>query len=121
MDPKQLVDELFSLDENIRWVGIVDEARRILANVQRPGVNSLTSETVDEMTLREFPTVMGLFWRELIGQSGKLNAVAVSYSRVYILAFYVEDLLVVLSFEPKGMSGVARKLEARFGSLLPTA
>ena len=43
----------------------------------------------------------------------------VAYSRVYLLAFYVEDFLVVLSFELSGMPSVVNKLEAKYGTLLP--
>ncbi len=120
MNAKDLVEELFRLDEGIRWVGIVDQSGHILQNVQRPGVESLTDPATDEMTLKEFPTIMGLFWRGLVGKSGNLNSVTVSYERVHLLAFYVGDFLVVLSFEPKGMTRLVRRLEAKYGRLLPT-
>lgn len=121
LDSKKLVDEILLLDEDIRWVGVVDERGNILQNVQRPGVENLVDTTTEELTLKEFPTIMGLFWRDLIGQSGKLNSIAVAYTRVYIFAFYHEELLIVLSFEPRGMSRVVRKLDSRFGPLQPTS
>jgi hypothetical protein len=121
MKSKNLVDEILRLDSDIRWVGVVDQRGNILQNAQRPGVESLTDSATEELTLKEFPTLMGLFWRDLVGQSGKLNSIAVSYTRVYLFAFYHEDLLVVLSFEPRGMPGVVRKLEAKFGPLQPTS
>jgi hypothetical protein len=119
MNAKDIVDELFQLDKDIRWVGVVDQRRNILQNVQRPGTQSYTDQPTEERTLREFPTIMGLFWRDLVGSSGELNSVVVAYSRVYLLAFYVEDFLVVLSFELSGMPSVVKKLEAKYGSLLP--
>jgi hypothetical protein len=120
MNPKELVGELFTLDKEIRWIGIVDQRGDILENVQRPGTQSYTDPETEERTLREFPTIMGLFWRDLVGSSGELHSLIVSYSLVYLLAFYVEDLLVVLSFEPTGMPSVINRLEARFGPLAPT-
>ncbi len=119
MNAKDLVDELFQIDDDIRWVGVVDQRGNILQNVQRPGTHSYTDSQTEERTLKEFPTIMGLFWRDLLGSSGELNAVVVAYSRVYLLAFYVEDFLVVVSFEPSGMPSIVRKLETRFGSLFP--
>ena len=119
MNAKDLVDELFQIDDDIRWVGVVDHRGNILQNVQRPGTHSYTDSQTEERTLKEFPTIMGLFWRDLLGSSGELNAVVVAYSRVYLLAFYGEDFLVVVSFEPSGMPSVVRKLETRFGSLFP--
>jgi len=120
MKPEDLVKELLQLDKDIRWVGVVDQGGEILQNVQRPGIESLTEPTTEELTLKEFPTIMGLFWRDLVGRSGKLKSVLVSYTRVYLFAFYVEDKLVVLSFEPESMSRVVQRLEARYGKLQPT-
>jgi len=119
MNAKELVDELFQLDNEIRWVGIVNQRGDILENAQRPGTVSYVDPKTEERTLKEFPTIMGLFWRELVGGSGELNSVVVAYSRVYLLAFYVDDFLVVVSFNPGGMSSVINNLAARYGSFLP--
>jgi hypothetical protein len=119
MNAKELVDELFQLDKEIRWVGIVDQRGDILENAQRPGTQSYVDPKTEERTLKEFPTIMGLFWRELVGSSGELNSVLVAYSRVYLLAFYVNDFLVVVSFNPGGMPGVVKNLAARYGTVLP--
>jgi hypothetical protein len=119
MNAKELVDELFQLDKEIRWVGIVDQRGDILENAQRPGTQSYVDPKTEERTLKEFPTIMGLFWRELVGGSGELNSVVVAYSRVYLLAFYVDDHLVVVSFNPGGMSSVVNNLAARYGTFLP--
>ncbi len=119
MNAKELVDELFQLDKEIRWVGIVDQRGDILENAQRPGTVSYVDPKTEERTLKEFPTIMGLFWRELVGGSGELNSVVVAYSRVYLLAFYVNDFLVVVSFNPGGMSSVVNNLAARYGTFLP--
>ena len=119
MNAKELVDELFAMDKGIRWVGIVDQRGDILENAQRPGTKSYADSKTEERTLKEFPTIMGLFWRELVGSSGELNSVIVAYSRVYLLAFYVNDFLVVVSFDPSGMPTVVNSLAARYGSLLP--
>jgi len=117
MESEDLVKDLFQLDKDIRWVGVVNQQGEILQNVQRPGIESLTDPTTEELTLKEFPTIMGLFWRDLVGRSGKLRSVLVSYTRVYLFAFYVEDKLVVLSFEPESMLRVLQRLEARYGKL----
>jgi len=119
MNARELVDELFKLDKEIRWVGIVDQRGDILGNAQRPGTKSYVDPKTEERTLKEFPTIMGLFWRELVGSSGELNSVVVAYSRVYLLAFYVDDFLVVVSFDPSGMPTVVNNLAARYGTLLP--
>jgi hypothetical protein len=119
MNAKGLVDELFALDKGIRWVGIVDQSGDILENAQRPGTRSYVDSKTEERTLKEFPTIMGLFWRELVGGSGELNSVLVAYSRVYLLAFYVGEFLVVVSFDPSGMPTVVNSLAARYGTLLP--
>ena len=118
MNSRELVEELFGLDKDIRWVGVVDQQGHILENFQRPGVKSLADPATDELTLRKFPTIMGLLWGRLVGQSGELHSVLVAYTLVDLLAFYVEDLLVLSSFEPRGMSSVLGKLESKYGPLL---
>jgi len=120
MDPKTVVEKLFELDNDIRWVGIVDQKGDVLQNVQRPGIETITDLSTDELTLRVFPTIMGLLWGRLIGEVGRLNCVVVSYSRIYLMAFYMEDYLVVLTFEPRGMPRVVAKLETAYGTLLPS-
>ena len=116
MDAKELADELFRLDEDIRWVGVADQQGNILQNTQRPNVESLTDKSTDEMTLHVFPTIMGLLWGRLVGTGiGDLKSVVVAYGRLYLMAFYAAELLVVLTFEPKGIPNVLDKINEKFG------
>jgi hypothetical protein len=116
LDAKELVEELFRLDEGIRWVGIADQQGNILQNIQRPNLESFTDKTTDELTLHVFPTIMGLLWGRLVGTGiGDLKSVVVAYGRLYLMAFYVDELLVVLTFELKGIPNVLNKINERFG------
>ena len=116
MDAKELVEELFRLDEGIRWVGVADQQGNMLRNAQRPGVESFTDNATDEMTLHVFPTIMGLLWGRLVGTGiGDLKSVVVAYGRLYLMAFYVDEFLVVLTFELKGIPNVLDKINERFG------
>lgn len=116
MGAKELVEELFRLDEGIRWVGVADQQGNILQNIQRPDTESFTDKTTDELTLHVFPTIMGLLWGRLVGTGiGDLKSVVVAYGRLYLMAFYVDELLVVLTFELKGIPNVLDKIDERFG------
>ena len=116
LDANELVEELFRLDEDIRWVGIADQQGNILQNAQRPDTESFTDKNTDELTLHVFPTIMGLLWGRLVGTGiGDLKSVVVAYGRLYLVAFYAGELLVVLTFEPKGIPNVLNKLHKRFG------
>jgi hypothetical protein len=117
LDAKELVEELFRLDEGIRWVGVADQQGNILQNIQRPNLESLTDKNTDELTLHVFPTIMGLLWGRLVGTGiGDLKSVVVAYGRLYLMAFYVDELLVVLTFELKGIPNVLDKINERFGA-----
>ena len=117
MGAKELVEELFRLDEGIRWVGVADQQGNILQNIQRPNSESLTDKNTDELTLHVFPTIMGLLWGRLVGTGiGDLKSVVVAYGRLYLMAFYVDELLVVLTFELKGIPNVLDKINERFGA-----
>ncbi len=116
MDAKELVEELFRLDEGVRWIGVADQQGNILQNIQRPDVESFTDKATDELTLHVFPTIMGLLWGRLVGTGiGDLKSVVVAYGRLYLMAFYVDELLVVLTFELKGVPSVLDKVNERFG------
>jgi hypothetical protein len=116
LDAKELVEELFCLDEDIRWVGIADQQGNILQNAQRPATETFTDKATDELTLHVFPTIMGLLWGRLVGTGiGDLKSVVVAYGRLYLMAFYVDELLVVLTFELKGIPIVLNKINERFG------
>ena len=98
---------------------MVDDKGIVLQNVERLGIETITNVRTDELALHILPTVMGLLWGRLIGEVGRLNCVVVSYSRVYLMAFCVSEYLVVITFEPKAMPRVVRRLESAFGTLLP--
>ena len=116
MDAKELVEELFRLDEGIRWIGVADQQGNILQNIQRPDTESFTDKATDELTLHVFPTIMGLLWGRLVGTGiGDLKSAVVAYGRLYLMAFYVDELLVVLTFELKGIPNVLDKINERFG------
>ena len=116
LDAKELVEELFRLDEDIRWIGVADQQGNILQNIQRPNLESLTDKATDELTLHVFPTIMGLLWGRLVGTGiGDLKSVVVAYGRLYLMAFYVDELLVILTFELKGIPNVLDKINERFG------
>ena len=116
MNAKEVVEELFRLDEGVRWVGVADQQGNILQNIQRPDVESFTDKATDELTLHVFPTIMGLLWGRLVGTGIRdLKSVVVAYGRLYLMAFYVDELLVVLTFELKGIPNVLDKINERFG------
>jgi len=48
MNATRLVAELFELDKDIRWVGVVDQNSSILRNVQRPGTQSYVDPTIED-------------------------------------------------------------------------
>jgi hypothetical protein len=116
LNAKEVVEELFRLDEGVRWVGVADQQGNILQNIQRPDVESFTDKATDELTLHVFPTIMGLLWGRLVGTGIRdLKSVVVAYGRLYLMAFYVDELLVVLTFELKGIPNVLDKINERFG------
>jgi hypothetical protein len=116
LNAKEVVEELFRLDEGVRWVGVADQQGNILQNIQTPDVESFTDKATDELTLHVFPTIMGLLWGRLVGTGIRdLKSVVVAYGRLYLMAFYVDELLVVLTFELKGIPNVLDKINERFG------
>lgn len=63
-DPVVTAEEVFGVDGKIRWVALTSNSGRVILNEMRPGVESATSEAVDESLSQLGPlTVLGVVER----------------------------------------------------------
>jgi len=59
--PIVTADEIFAIDKNIRWVGLVTSKGEVVLNKMRPGVQSYSPSSIDEDFLRLGPlTLLGV-------------------------------------------------------------
>jgi len=99
MDFAKLCDQVFALNEHIRYAGVIDDAGDLLAGGMREGINSIISETDEELFLMQ--TALRKSMRERFDISmGRARFAYVERERISILTFYLDDKILLVTLEP---------------------
>lgn len=101
MDPGQIVDAIFSVDENIRYVVIVGPGPdyEIKASRMREGVKSLTREEQDREFIQIIPEIMLGMCEKLEADLGKIRYSLLCFHRLTLMLFKTPQYVVVMSSE----------------------
>ena len=99
LDIKEITDNVFKLDNRIRYVAILNHQYDLLASRMREGIASLTPAETDRdfMTLAA-PVMIGAADR-LRPFCGNIRRVSVRYDRVHLVFYRTTIHLVILSLE----------------------
>jgi len=102
MDIRGFVSGAFELDTAVRFVAVLDFQYNIVAMEQREGVPSLIpdEQTDRNMTLL-IPRIMVEACQKFQTFFGEFESVSARYSKVLFTIYCVENLMIVLSFEPE--------------------
>src|SRR3989304_4487003 len=102
MDIRGFVSGAFELDTAVRFVADLDFQYNIVAMEQREGVPSLIpdEQTDRNMTLL-IPRIMVEACQKFQTFFGEFESVSARYSKVLFTIYCVENLMIVLSFEPE--------------------
>ncbi len=100
MDPERFTEEAFKKDSRIRYVGIIDNQFRIIVSKMRESVQSVTSEEQERNFIQLMPPIIVDAVEKLQPLLGKLDNVTVRYEKMLLVFFRVQNLTVVLSFNP---------------------
>ena len=99
MDFTKLCDRVFALNDDIRYAGVIDGSGSILAGGMREGINSIVSETDEELFLTQ--TALRKSMRERFNASmGRARFAYVERSKISILTFYLDDNILLVTLEP---------------------
>lgn len=113
---RELTEEIFALDEGIRYVGILDRNHKLVESRMRPGVRSLTPEEVDKkFTSHASPIILDVC-SQLTDQLGDLLQVTVRYRKVALVFFLYKSQIVALSLDPASIQQVLEKLRRKLGA-----
>ena len=118
LDIKDVTEQIFRLDDRIRYVAILNLQYDLLASKMRKGVESLTPERTD----RDFMEVATPLMVDSAGKlkpfCGGMKRITVLYDKVLLTLYRTAVHLVVLSMEPSvdqalldKIGGAVRKLE----------
>jgi len=102
MEPEQIVDAIFSVDENIRYVGVVGPGPdyEIRASCMREGVKSLTPEERDREFIQVIPEIILGIANKLEDDLGKIRYSLLCFQKLTLMLFKTPEYVIVMSIEP---------------------
>ncbi|HKM77407.1 MAG TPA: hypothetical protein VJZ32_13425 [Candidatus Bathyarchaeia archaeon] len=100
MDIKKISENIFKLDERIRYVAILNHQYDLLESSMREGVASLTPAQTDRHFMTIAAPLMVDAAEKLKPFCGNIRRVIVRYDRVLLVFYRTAAHLVILSLEP---------------------
>lgn len=95
----KLCDAVMDLDEDIRFVGVVNDLGRLVAGGMRQGVEPLETESDDEMMYMELALRVRMR-QEFDVQMGVVDFTIVSRKRTLTISFPVDTHILYVAAEP---------------------
>ena len=121
MDVERFVEEVFRNEPKVRYVGVLDNRLNVLISRMRGGVQNLTSDEEDRHWLVLVPNILIECAEKLSTPLGLVESVTIRYEKLLLVFFRLEELTIVLSFEPTiirpfmtALSESMRKLGSRY-------
>ncbi len=113
--PDRLADELFALDERVRYVAVLDRNHKLVESRMRSTVHSLTAQEYDRKFMGSVPPIVMDTLSQLEPQCGPVNHVSVQYEKVDMIFFPLNTQIIALSLEPGPLEPILRKLRDILG------
>jgi hypothetical protein len=99
MDLNKLCERVFALNDDIRYAGVIDSTGALIAGGMRKGIDSIVSETDEELFLTQ--TALRKSMRERFDASmGRARFAYIEREKMSLLTFYMADKMLLLTLEP---------------------
>jgi hypothetical protein len=98
MDFKSIYDYILSLDNNVRFVGFIDDMGKLVYGGMRPGMISLENETESIKIYMEFALINKIH-ADFDAMLGKVIYSLTVREKIKILTFPVETYIIRISLE----------------------
>jgi hypothetical protein len=99
MDLNKLCERVFALNDDIRYAGVIDSTGTLIAGGMRKGIDSIVSETDEEVFLTQ--TALRKSMRERFDVSmGRARFAYIEREKISILTFYMADKMLLVTLEP---------------------
>ncbi len=106
MDFDKLCKQVFALNDSIRYAGVLDSTGMLIAGGMRKGIDSIVSETDEELFLTQ--TALRKSMRERFDNAmGRARFAYVEREKISILTFYMKDSILLVTLEPNVESHTA--------------
>lgn len=102
MQPKEIVDNIFAVDSNIRYVGVVGPGPKyeVMESRMRESVKSLSPEKTDKEFVEIIPQIILGAAEKLEEDLGRIIYSLIRYRNVTLMFFKAPKSTVILSVEP---------------------
>jgi len=99
MDFERLCAQVFALNDDVRYAGVVDNSGGQVAGGMRKGTDSIVTETDEELFLTQ--TALRKSMRERFDDAmGRARFAYVEREKISILTFYMENKILLVTLEP---------------------
>jgi hypothetical protein len=99
MDFEKICQNVFALNNDIRYAGVIDDTGAQIAGGMRKGMDSIVSETEEELFLTQ--TALRKSMRERFDRAmGRARFAYVEREKISILTFYMDDKILLVTLEP---------------------
>jgi hypothetical protein len=101
MEPEQIAEVIFSVEKNIRYVGIIglSPGHEVRLSRMRDGVNSLTPEHRDREFIRTIPETILDMCTSQGRDLGEIRYSLLCFRRLTLTFFRTQQYVVVISLE----------------------
>ena len=111
----RLIDDLFALDQRVRYVAVLDRNHRLVESRMRTHVASFTPEEYDRKFMGSVPPLVLDTLSQLEGQCGPLSHISVQYEKVDLIFIPHNNQIIALSLETGPLEPILRKLRDSLG------
>src|SRR6188474_2236657 len=99
MDYSKLCESIFNLNNDVRYVAVIDDAGLPIAGGMRGGIDSIMDENNEELYLTH--TALRKSMRERFDDTmGKARFVYVEREKLSLLTFYLDKKMLLITLEP---------------------
>ena len=99
MDYQKIIDNIFELNNDIRYAGLIDETGSLIAGGMRHGIDSIVDQPSEELYLTH--TALRKSMRERFDDTmGKARFVYVEREKLSLLTFYLDKKMLLITLEP---------------------
>ena len=96
--------ELFKIEENIRYVGVVDKNDAVLFSKMREAIAPVNPEHTDDEPLSIYPPLIIRAAERMQPIFGDIQGIGIRYRNLLLALYHVNDLLVIVSLNPVPMA-----------------
>lgn len=92
--------EIFSIDPNVRYIGVMGKNDTVLLSKRREGVAPVNPNLSDEEMVSIYPPLIMRAVERLEPMLGEAQGLQIPYEKVLLAMYRVHDLLVIVSLNP---------------------